>query len=264
MDFQKAEMFSSIIHVASIQYRAVPGNKSENIRCLSRMIQEASANGARLIVLPEMCTTGLTIDDRVEAGLLAEPFPGPSTEIFSHLALSNRVYLVLGLAEYDLTSTTFYNSQVVIDPYGKIICTYRKIHLFGPDFNWAKVGNLGYQTVDVEGCKIGLGICFDINFPDYLDFISRNHVRLLTFSTNWVADELPFLYWSEMLVNSGYYFTAANNWGNEADIVFSGGGVILAPDLSVLAQSVTSGNSILYARLDLNFNAAFHDGVIQR
>jgi len=249
-----------MIKVASIQYRAVVGNKSENISSLSRMIQEASDNGARLIVLPEMCTTGLTIENTAEAGLLAETIPGPSTEIFSQLARSNTVYLVLGLAEYDLASNKFYNAQIVIDPNGKILCRYRKINLFGPDFNWAEVGDLGYQTVDVEGYRIGMGICFDINFPDYLEFISRNHVTLLTFSTNWVADELPFLYWAEMLVNGGYYFIAANNWGNEADIVFSGGGVILAPDLSVLAQSVTSANSILYALLDLNKAGVDHAG----
>jgi predicted amidohydrolase len=245
-------MFPSTIQVASIQYRAEVGHKAENINCLSRMIQEASSNGARLIVLPEMCTTGLTIVNTLEAGLLAESVPGPSTEIFSRLARSYNVYLILGLAEYDLACSSFYNAQIVIDPNGEILCTYRKVNLFGPDFNWAEAGDRGYQTVDVEGCRIGLGICFDINFPDYVDFMSRNHVTALAFSTNWVADELPFPYWAEMLIDGGYYFIAANNWGHEADIFFSGGGVILAPDLSVLAHSSTSANSILYALLDLN------------
>ena len=243
-------MSSLPLKAASIQYRAVTADKAENISCLSVLVKEAATKGARIIVLPEMCTTGFTIDNPLQAALLAEPIPGPATEVFSKLARHSKVYLVLGLAEYDCAADKFYNSQILIDPDGVIVGKYRKINLFGPDFNWAERGNLGYQAVDIEWGRLGLGICFDINFQEFTDFISRSAISVLAFSTNWVGDDLPFFYWSEMLANGGFYFIAANNWGREGEICFSGGSIILSPELSVLSQSSSPVNAILYAGIE--------------
>jgi predicted amidohydrolase len=55
-----------------------------------------------------------------------------------------------------------------------------------------------------------------------------------------------------MVANGGYYFIAANNWGKEEDIIFSGGSIILSPDLLVLSQSTASTNIILYANIEIN------------
>jgi predicted amidohydrolase len=240
------------IKVASIQYRAFSGNKTDNVRSLSCLVNEAAVNGAKIIVLPEMCTTGFNIENSKEAGILAEQIPGPSTTAFSKLATLYKVYLVLGLAEHDLSTNKFYNTQIVLGPNGQTICKYRKINLFGSDQNWAEVGDLGYKTVDTEWGRIGLGICFDINCQDFVEFISGAKVNILAFSTNWVGAELPFNYWSEMVANGGYYFIAANNWGKEEDIIFSGGSIILSPDLLVLSQSTASTNIILYANIEIN------------
>jgi predicted amidohydrolase len=117
---------------------------------------------------------------------------GLTTLAFSQLAACFQVYLVLGMAEYDRTADKCYNAQIVIGPDGQIIGTYRKVHLFGSDHNWAEKGDSGYQAVDVEWGRIGLGICFDINYREFLDFISGTHVDIFAFSTNWVGDELPF------------------------------------------------------------------------
>ena len=236
--------------VAAIQYRAIQSDKPANIKALARLITEAAVHGARIIVLPEMCTTGLTIENVMEAELLAEPLPGPSTSFFSRLAADHQVYLVLGLAEYDPATNKFYNSQILLDPTGQLIGKYRKINLFGPDLNWAEGGDLGYQAVEVEGYMIGLGICCDINYPEFINFFAAAHVRIVTFSTNWVGDDSPFLYWTDMVAAGGFYLVAANNWGNEGAIVFSGGSIILSPDLIVLAQSTSSADTILYADID--------------
>jgi predicted amidohydrolase len=235
--------------VASIQYRALPSNKAENIRCLTELVREAALNDAKLIVLPEMCTSGLNIQNRAEAEICAETIPGPATEAFAELARHNQVYIVLGLAETDQASGILYNSQVILAPDGLIIGKYRKIHLFGPDLNWAGIGNLGYQAVSTKLGRIGLGVCCDINYWEFINFHLAAQIDILAFSTNWVGDELPFSYWSEMLANCSFNVIAANNWGEEGDLLFSGGSTILAPDLSVLAQSCHSANSVIYANI---------------
>jgi predicted amidohydrolase len=237
--------------VASIQYRALPSNKTENIRCLSDLVSEAALNDARIIVLPEMCTSGLNIDSRAAAEILAETVPGPTSDAFAELARRHRVYVVLGLAESDPTNGKLYNSQIILNPAGLVVGRYRKIHTFGPDLNWADVGNLGYQAVATEWGRIGLGICCDINYWELIGFLCGAQVDIFAFSTNWVGEELPFPYWTEMLAGGNLYLVAANNWGSEGDIHFSGGSTVLAPDLTVLARSETAGNAVAYADITL-------------
>jgi predicted amidohydrolase len=237
------------LKVASIQYRAVP-NKSENLECLCRLVREAAEHGAQLIVLPEMCTTGLNIKNLAASRLLAETIPGPSTHAFAQLALRYGIFIVLGLPESDPATGKLYNSQVMLGPDGLVAGRYRKVHLFGPDLNWAEIGDLGYQAVDTALGRIGLGICCDINYWEYMGFLSGARVDLVAFSTNWMGDELPFPYWAEMVTGRGVYLVAANNWGAEDDLLFSGGSEILAPDLSVLSQSTLLADVIMYA--DIN------------
>ena len=239
------------LKVASIQYRAIPSNKAENMRCLSGLVSEAALNGARIIVLPELCTSGLNIPGRGAAERLAETIPGPTSDAFAELARRHEVYIVLGLAESDPASGKLYNSQIILGPVGLVIGTYRKIHTFGPDLNWADVGNLGYQAVATEYGRIGLGICCDINYWELIGFLSAAQVAIFAFSTNWVGDDPPFSYWTDMLAGSSLYLLAANNWGAEGDIRFSGGSTILAPDLTVLARSSLSVNTILYADINV-------------
>jgi predicted amidohydrolase len=199
----------------------------------------------------------LNIQDRAAAEILAETIPGPATNVFAELAKRYQVHLVLGLAESDLAANTYYNAQIILGPDGLIIGTYRKMHLFGPDLNWAATGDSGYRAFDTEWGRIGLGICCDINYWELIDFLSAVQADIFAFSTNWVGDDLPFAYWSEMIAGGSYYLIAANNWGDEGDIHFSGGSAILSPDLSVLSQSHPFADSIIYA--DINPSCLFAD-----
>ncbi len=237
------------VRVAAIQYRAVPYDKPANIRALSRLIAEAARHDARIVVLPEMCVTGLNIADARQAAGLAETVPGPSTDAFARLAKRYKLYLIFGMPEADARTQRYFNSQVVIGPGGNIAGKYRKTHLYGSDENWASPGDLGYQTVDTEWGRIGLAICFDINFPDVLDFLARSRVDLFAFSTNWIADRPPFELWMRMQRRSHAFFVAANNWGSDG-FRFSGGSLIVSRDSRVLAKSGDSGDAIVYAWFD--------------
>jgi predicted amidohydrolase len=238
-----------LLNVAALQYRSIPSGILENMRCLTDLVREAAENGARIIVLPEMCTTGSNIQSRAEAESCAETIPGPASNAFAELALSYRIMIVLGLAERDLSSGALYNSQIILGPDGLIRGKYRKIHLFGPDLNWAERGDVGYQAVTTEWGRIGLGVCCDINYWELIEFLSNSQTDILAFSTNWVGDVLPFQYWSEMVAGCGLYVIAANNWGDDGDLHFSGGSMILAPDQSVLSMSHSSKNCIIYASI---------------
>ncbi len=124
-----SETFASPVKIASIQYHAVPFDKSANISNLKILIKEAAVKGAKLIVLPEMCTTGLTISGPLQAQALAETIPGPTTNMFALLAKEYSVYIVLGLPESNLKNNKYYNTQIIIDNNGCVIGKYRKKHL---------------------------------------------------------------------------------------------------------------------------------------
>ena len=239
------------VKVAAIQYRAIPLNKALNTRNLKQMVSEAGQKGARLIVLPEMSTTGVNIKGTPDVGSFpAETIPGPVTGEFAALAKKYKAYIVMGLAEFDRGTNKYYNSQIVIAPSGEIIGKYRKVHLYGPDNNWASSGDLGYRSVQTELGKLGLGICYDINFPDLFDFFADNDVAIFVMSTNWIAEDAPFQYWSRLLRHKNIYFIAANNWGDDG-FHFPGGSLILSPDMKTLARSGLRSNAIIYARIDI-------------
>ena len=239
------------VKVAAIEFRAIPSDKALNQRRLFTLVSQAAANEAKIIVLPELCTTGLNILSREEAMTLAETIPGPSTAAFASLARRHQLHIILGLAETDSAGQKFYNSQVVIGPDGRVAGTYRKMHLFGPDLHWAQKGDLGYQAVATKWGRIGLGICCDINYWELMGFLSGNQVDIFAFSTNWVGDELPFPYWSEMVAGGGYHLVAANNWGDEGGIHFTGGSVIQSPNGSVLSHTSAAADLIIYADISL-------------
>ena len=246
-----SETFASPVKIASIQYHAVPFNKSANISNLKILIKEAAVKGAQIIVLPEMCTTGLTISGPEQAQALAETIPGPTTNIFALLAKEYSVHIILGLPESNLKNNKYYNTQIVIDNNSRVIGKYRKIHLYGSDHNWASVGDLGYKYIETDLGKIGLGICSDINFLDMLDYFSEIPIDIFAFSTNWIAKDLPFSNWLKAMEGRPFNFIASNNWGQEKNIKFSGGSIILSANGKILSQTKESSNSIIFANVDL-------------
>ena len=90
-----------------------------------QLVQRARKAGARLVVLPEMCTTGFTMD----AEKWAEPFGGAHTERLKSIARVNGVWLIAGLATTTPDGAA-HNIAAVIDPAGHMAGAYRKQRLF--------------------------------------------------------------------------------------------------------------------------------------
>src|SRR5574337_1146910 len=71
--------------VAAIQYEPTLGQKEKNVTDLLHLVEDAAQHNARLIVLPEMATTGYCWESREEIAPFVEPIPGPTTARFQHL-----------------------------------------------------------------------------------------------------------------------------------------------------------------------------------
>ena len=128
--------------VASIQFEPTLFAKATNLEALLRLTETAAADGAKLIVTPEMATTAYCWATRDEIASDVEPVPGPTTERFAEIAADHDCWIVVGLAEVDPEPDIYYNSAVLIGPEGPV-GLYRKTHSYISEPKWAKDGDLG-------------------------------------------------------------------------------------------------------------------------
>src|SRR5579863_9279974 len=115
--------------VAAIQYEPILGEKERNVTDLLRLVEEAAQHEARLIVVPEMATTGYCWKSRAEIAPHVESIPGPTTERFQELATRYGCYIAVSLPEVDPATGVYYNSMALVGPEA-LIGVYRKIHSY--------------------------------------------------------------------------------------------------------------------------------------
>ena len=152
------------IKIACIQMEPVVGEKERNIRRSLELIEEAAANGAHLLVLPELCNSGYVFDSREEAFALAEEIPnGPTSRGWQDAARKHGLHIVAGINERD--GQALYNASVVIGPAGHL-GTFRKVHLWNKENLFFERGNVGFPVFRTPFCRIGTFICYDGWFPE--------------------------------------------------------------------------------------------------
>ena len=172
------------LRVACVQMEPIVGEKDRNIRRSVEFIESAAANGARLIVLPELCNSGYVFETRDEAFALSEPVPsGPTCEAWISVAAKHGVWIVAGIAERD--EKALYNATAVIGPDG-YIGTFRKVHLWNEENLFFEPGNLGFPVFRTPIGRIGTFICYDGWFPESYRLCALQGADIICIPTNWV------------------------------------------------------------------------------
>lgn len=208
--------------VAAIQFEPLLGATAENIARLLEITETAAQGGARLIVLPEMVTTGCCWYNRDEIRPHVEPIPGPTTEAFKEVARRYDCYIVVGMPEVAPRIGNFYNSAALVGPTG-VVGVYRKTHSFAADLKWAKNGDLGLPVWDTPLGRIGILICMDAGYFEPARLLALRGADVLCFPTNWLGEQSPGPAWSTRAWENGCYLIAANRYGLERGIQLSGG-----------------------------------------
>ncbi|MBM7570165.1 nitrilase family protein [Aquibacillus albus] len=177
----------SVIQVACVQMKPVFGAVESNVEQSLEWIKQASEQGAKLIVLPELCNTGYVFHTKKEAIALSEVIPeGKTVQAWCHAAKVYGVYIVAGIAEKD--GNSLYNAAVFIGPDG-YIGTYRKNHLWNEEKLFFEPGNLGLPIFEIDEGKIGILICYDMWFPEVYRYYASQGVDLICIPTNWVPEK---------------------------------------------------------------------------
>ena len=213
------------------------------------MVEEAARNDAKLIVLVEMATTAYCFFDRAEIAPYVEPIPGPTTERFGELAARYGCYIVVGMPEVDPETDIYYNSLALVGPEG-VVGKYRKTHSFISENTWAKDGDLDLPVFRTELGNLGSLICMDASFPETARVLALRGADVICFPTNWLLEKAPAPAWITRAFENGVYLIAADRWGNERTVEFSGGSAVIDPDGAIQSYRDT-GNGIVYGYIDI-------------
>ena len=250
------------VRVAVVQFDPQVGtrHRQTNLDNSLDLAKEAVANGANLIVLPELTNTGYSFADRQDAFLQAEIIPdGPSTQAWCDFASRHQIYLVAGLAERG--GMQLFDTALLIGPDG-YIGKYRKAHLWNREKLWFTPGNLGFPVFETPIGRIGLLICWDIWFPEVPRLLTQQGADIICSLNNWVWTPPPlfdeagkcmasYLTMTAAHVNN-VFIAAANRIGEEQGERFLGCSLIAGTNgwpIGEIAPADTQ--TILYADIDL-------------
>ena len=174
----------AVVKIACCQMEPRVGEKDRNVETSVAMIKEAAANGARLVVLPELCNSGYVFESRDEAFALSEPVPdGATTRAWMALAAEHHLHIAAGINERD--GDLLYNSSVVVGPGGHV-GTFRKVHLWNEENLFFEPGNLGFPVFKTPIGRLACHICYDSWFPESYRLAALQGADIVCVSTNWV------------------------------------------------------------------------------
>lgn len=160
---------------------------ADNIKRLTEGIRELAAKGAQLIVLQELHNSlYFCQEENVDMFNLAEPIPGPSTELFGKLAKELGVVIVTSLFERRAAGL-YHNTAVVIESDGTIAGKYRKMHIPDDPAYYEKFyftpGDLGFKPIDTSVGRLGILVCWDQWYPEAARLMALQGAEILIYPT---------------------------------------------------------------------------------
>ncbi|MFI2351510.1 carbon-nitrogen hydrolase family protein [Streptomyces sp. NPDC019443] len=264
------------LRTALLQSSGRPGSVAENLKVLDEAAGRAAAAGAGLLVCPEMFLTGYAIGDDVP--LLAERADGAGARSVSEIAGRHGIAVVYGYPEReDERSETgvpsaevprpplggaprgrIFNSAQLIGPDGERLANYRKTHLFGCfEQKWFTPGEETVVQAELGGIRIGMLICYDVEFPENVRAHALAGTDLLVVPT---AQMHPFQFVAESLVpvrafESQMYIAYVNRTGPEGEFEFVGLSCLAGPDGAARARA-GRGEELVVGEVDPAFLSA--------
>jgi predicted amidohydrolase len=236
------------LRVAVWQCVSRPLDVGGNLARLGDACARAAAAGADVLVTPELFLTGYAIGNE-NVRRLAEPVDGPTSQAVAEITRSTGVAVAVGLPELDAAGQV-YNTALLLDD-GAVIGSHRKMHLFGGlDRDQFTPGDRRPDVLDLRGHRVGLLICYDVEFPETARCLAAQGAEAILVPTaNMVAYELV----STVIVRArayenGVFVAYANYTGPERELEYGGLSTVCAPDGVVLALA-GDGEELLVTEL---------------
>lgn len=193
------------------------------------IVAQSAAAGARLVVLPEMCTSGFTMN----VADFAESMTGERITRLSHMARSSGVWLVAGVATADTDSCEriVRNSALVFSPSGDLAATYHKQQLFAyADEHKSYMRGDKAVVLEIDGVRVAPFICYDLRFPELFRAVATQ-ADLMLIIASWPAARRT--HWDILLraraIENQCYVVGVNRSGDGGGISYDGGSAAFDP-----------------------------------
>ncbi len=247
-------------YMAAVVQMDSQNDKGANLKTACRSIDEAAARGARLVCFPEVMNLN---GKNVGEGGGREPIPGYTTQILMDKAREHGLYIHSGsLFEQISGDTRAYNTSVLIDPAGRIVAHYRKLHTFDAtlaDGTACRESDricpgTGIVTVDTALGRLGLSICYDIRFPELYRAMALQGAEVIFTPANFTYSTGK-AHWEPLLraraIENFCYILAPDQTGQKEQYLAYGNSMIIDPWGQILARADRKP-CILYAQIDLD------------
>ena len=209
---------------------------AESLGGAEHLARNAHAAGARVLVLPEMATTGFTMDPAQAVPLDAQP-----VQELSRMAKAHRIWIVAGIAAREEHGNT--NVALVLDDTGAVVAIHRKRRLFaygGEDRVYRSASE--HTLVAIDGVRCAIFICYELRFPELFAPVAQD-VDAMLLIANWPAARR--MHWDTLLraraIENQCVVIGVNRTGDGDGIHYDGGSVAFGPWGEVLPEQQVHG-----------------------
>src|ERR1051325_1212298 len=239
----------------------------ENLAKAVNRIRQAAAKGAKIVSLGELFRSRYFCQTEDSRNFkLAEPIPGPTTEVLQNAARELEVVIVGSVFE-KRSAGIYHNTGVVIDADGAIAGQYRKMHIPDDPLYYEKFyftpGDLGFPSFQTRYARSAVLVCWDQWFPEGARLASLSGAQILVYPTaiGWipkeprVAAEQQRNAWELIqrshAVANGVFVAVTNRVGREGKINFWGNSFVAGPFGEIVARASGDREQTLIASCDL-------------
>lgn len=247
--------------VACIQMRSGV-DVMANVAAASALVREAAADGAVLVATPEMTT----LLDRRPGKLLGQARSEDediALPVLRALAAELRITLLIGSIPIRVSEERCANRSFLIDPTGAIRARYDKIHLFDVDLGPGQVYRESSRfvagdrscVVELDGYRLGLGICYDLRFPELYRSLARRGADLVTVPSSFTVPT-GAAHWHVLLraraIETGCFVLAPAQHGVHEDGRETYGHTLVVDPWGIVIAERPADPGVVLARLDLD------------
>lgn len=283
---------SLVIGAAQLGPIARAESRASTVGRMIALMEKAATQGCDLVVFPELALTSffprwfMHDQDEIDA-FFEKQMPGPQTQPLFDAAIRLGMGFHLGYAELceENGRVHRYNTAITVDGSGQIVGKYRKIHLPGhrehePTFpfqhlekRYFEVGNLGFNTFDAFGARVGMCICNDRRWPETFRVLGLQGVELVMLGYNTpvhyprapahdrLQDFHNHLSMQAGAYQNGTWVIGVAKAGREEDCDLIGGSCIIAPTGEIVAKCSTLGDELVVAECDFDRCQEIQDNI---
>jgi predicted amidohydrolase len=244
--------------IALVQQKASMDRKANRNRGM-HAVEQAAEKGAKIIAFSELAFDRFypQVIATPELLAMAEPVTGETVAQFQKLAKKFGVVIVLNIFEREGDNT--YDTSPVIDSTGKLLGITRMVHITNYTYfyeqGYYKLGEHGAKVYNTKFGNIGIAICYDRHYPEYMRALALNGAEIVFIPQAGAEGEWPEgLYEAEMRVaafQNGYFTALCNRIGKEEKLTFAGESFVCNPRGEVIARAGSQTEENLIVEINI-------------